>query len=100
MVYGSDPGTATNVGGANLSSVDGTLVHQQFTGNISLQLTDTFTTINDSGNNDLGLASGAVLTVNGFIKSGGGPALISGGTSIRAGAGTDLVIRTLARTTR
>src|SRR5262249_8901475 len=92
--YGTDTGTATGAGGTSLSSTTG--VHQQFTGAITAQATDTFTTFNDTGNNNVTLASGAVLVVNGFMKSGGGAAVLKRGKEIRASNNADLIIRTLS----
>jgi len=56
---------------------------QEITGATSAQATKTFTTLNDSGNYNFTLASGATVTVNGILKTGnvsaGTLTIVSGG---------------------
>ena len=88
---GTDAGAVTSIGG---SSVSGTYV--QTTGSITNQPTSTFTTLNLAGNNNFTLGAGAVLTVNGILKSGNaaGAAVLNGGQGIMPAPGAELVIRT------
>lgn len=88
---GADAGAVTSSGG---SSVSGTYV--QTTGAITNQPTSTFTTLNLAGNNNFTLGAGALLTVNGILKSGNsaGGAIVSGGQGVMPAPGAELVIRT------
>jgi len=64
-------------------------------GAITSQTTQTITSLAISNANDLTLAGGATLTVNGILKSGnaaGGS--ITGGAGIQAASGSELVVRT------
>ncbi len=95
--YAGDAGAISSPGGV---SVAGTFV--QTTGAITSQATATFTSLNiNSASASAGvfsLASGATLTVNGVLKTGGGgvanTAVISGGTAIQAAANAEMVVRT------
>jgi len=90
MAYPGDAGTATSAGGASLASV----THQQITGAITAQNNATFTTFKISGANNVTLAAGQTVTVDGILKSGNNAATITGGTGIQASSGAELVIRT------
>ncbi len=95
--YASDVGAISSPGG---TSVAGTYV--QITGPITSQATATFTSLNvnaaSASAGAFSLASGATLTVNGILKTGGGgtanAAVISGGTAIQAAANAEMVVRT------
>jgi len=99
ITYGSDSGSVTTSGG---TSVTGAYV--QTTGAITSEPTKSITTLNVNASTAAGgaftLASGATLTVNGILKTGGGgngnAALISGGAAIEAASGDTigLVVRT------
>ena len=69
------------------------------TGAITAQPTASVNTINNNGANNVTLARGATLSVNGILKAGGNAAVISGGTGVRPiGSGDELVVRTDAST--
>jgi fibronectin-binding autotransporter adhesin len=76
--YGVDPGAVASSGGA---SVSGTYV--QVNGPVTAEATGSLSTLNINGANDLTLASGAMLTVSGILKTGNNAAIISGGVGIR-----------------
>ncbi|MEI6425707.1 MAG: autotransporter-associated beta strand repeat-containing protein, partial [Lentisphaerota bacterium] len=64
-------------------------------GAITGQTTASITSMNIANANNVTLAGGATLTINGILKSGnaaGGS--ITGGTGIQAGSGAELVVRT------
>jgi autotransporter-associated beta strand protein len=86
-------GVLTTAGG---TSISGSHNYVQTTGNITAQTTNSFTSLNLSGNSNFTLASGATLMVNGLLKSGNvaGGAILSGGAGIEASTGSELVIRT------
>lgn len=90
--YASDIGATSSAGSVSLASA----THQQITGAVTAQSSATFTTLNLSGNSDVTLAAGQIVTVNGLLKTGNTPggATISGGTGIQAASGAELVIRT------
>lgn len=91
--YGVDAGTATYAGGTSLPTG---VAHVQTTGPVTAQVTATLLTLNLSGNSNFTLDSGAILTVNGILKTGNAPGgvTISGGTGIQAAKDQELVIRT------
>lgn len=65
------------------------------TGAISAQTTASVNTINIGAANNVAMANGATLSVNGILKSGGNAAVISGGKGLTpVGSGNELVIRT------
>lgn len=89
--YGVDAGTVTTAGGTSVEST----TNLQVTGDITAQANGkTFSTIELTGTPNFTLATGAVMTTSGILKSGGGSSIISGGTGI-VGVGTkDMVFRT------
>ena len=93
MLYSVTPDTGTATSGATTSVASAT--HQEITGALSAQGSATFTTLKDSGNNNIVLAGGAVLVTNGILHTGNtaGGATISGGASLSAASGAELVIR-------
>ena len=91
--YATDAGATTS--GTAVSLISAT--HQQITGAIIAQNTANFTTLNISGNHNLGLAALQTVSVNGILKSGNtaGGAIITGGTGITTvTSGADMVVRT------
>lgn len=93
IAYNSDTYAYSTTGGTSISSTNHYYV--QTTGNITQQQTATFTSLSLPGNISFSLASGAVMTVNGILKSGNaGGATISGGNGIEASSGAEMVIRT------
>ena len=76
--YGVDPGAVASSGG---TSVAGTYV--QVNGPVTAEATNSLTTLNVNGNNNFTLASGAMLTVLGILKTGNNAAVINGGLGIR-----------------
>jgi len=90
--YGSDTGAVTSAGGTSVGST----LYQQITGNVTAEATNTFTTFNIAGNDNLTIGTGNTVTVSGILKSGNvaGGATISGGTIQAAGGTGELVIRT------
>ena len=93
--YGTDANSTTSSGATTIAGSP-TNLYVQTTGAVTAESTNTFTTLNISGNNNFTLTGGATLTVNGILKSGNtaGGATISAGTGIQAGSGAELVIRT------
>ena len=91
-VYGSDAGFDTSVATVSLASA----THQEITGAVTAQNTETFTTFKVSGNHSLTLAPGQTVTLNGLLKAGNvaGGATISGGNGIKAANNAEMVIRT------
>ncbi|MCX6880055.1 MAG: autotransporter-associated beta strand repeat-containing protein, partial [Verrucomicrobia bacterium] len=90
--YGVDANSATRGSATTLASI----AHQRFTGPISAQATATFTTLNVSAGNNMTLAAGSIVTVDGILKNTGSAATISGGTGIQASYNSELVIYTSA----
>ncbi len=92
--YGVDSNALTS--GAATSLAGGASINQQITGAISAQATASFNTLNISGSNNLTLATGATVSLNGILQSGGGTSTISGGTGLKVltNGTNDLVIRT------
>jgi len=89
--YGSDSGTATTGSRSSLTSI----AHQQTTGAILAQVGANFTTLKINGANNLTVADGAAVAVDGILKTGNNSATWSGGASLKtATAGAELVIRT------
>lgn len=86
--YGTDAGSATF--GAT-TSVSGTYV--QVTGAISAQASGTINTLNVVGNNNLTMATNAILSVGSVLKSGTGTTVISTGTVRAATSGGELILR-------
>jgi fibronectin-binding autotransporter adhesin len=63
-------------------------------GVVTAQTSATLSTLNIANANDFTLATGATLTVNGILKSGGAAGgSITGGTAIRANNNAELVVR-------
>jgi autotransporter-associated beta strand protein len=89
--YVNDAGASTSGAGLSLLGV----THQQLTGPISAQETATFSTIKIAGDHALTLSEAQTLTVNGLLKTGGGlvGGTISGGSGLRAGLNTEMVVR-------
>lgn len=83
----------TTAGGTTISGAHNFV---QTTGAITAQTTNSFTSLNLASNSNFTLAGGAILTVNGILKSGNvaGGAVLSGGAGIQPATGTELVIRT------
>lgn len=90
MAYGSDSGAVTSGAATTLASA----THQQITGAITAQQTATFNTLKINGANNLALATGQTVTVDGILKTGNNASTISGGTNIQAASNAELVIRT------
>ncbi|CAN5342116.1 hypothetical protein BH09VER1_BH09VER1_27600 [soil metagenome] len=88
--YGTDAGSSTF--GAT-TSVSGTYV--QVTGAISAQASGTITTLNIAGNNNVTMATNAILSTSSILKSGNtaGGAVISTGTLRAATSGGELILR-------
>ncbi len=89
-VYGTDAGFVTSAGAASVPSA----THQQITGTLSAQNSATFTTLKVAGANNVTLASGQTLTVNGILKTGGNASTFSGGTGVQASLNSEMVVRT------
>ena len=89
IAYGSDAGSVTSGAATGVSGA-----YVQVTGAISAQPTDTFTTLSLSGSNSFTLDTGAVLTVNGILKSGSSAGVLGGGAGIQAANNAELTIRT------
>jgi len=89
--YGVDAGSSTTAGGTTIA----TTTYAQTTAAISAQTSGTFTGLNISSAStaDFTLSGSQILTTNGILRSGGGSTTISGGTSVRAASGAELVIR-------
>ena len=81
--YNGDPNAGTSGPTTTLASRD----HQRFTGPISAQGNATFKTLNVSAGNNMTLAPGSIVTVNGILKNAGSAAIISGVADLGAGWG-------------
>ena len=90
--YNGDPNAGTSGPTTTLASRD----HQRFTGPISAQGNATFKTLNVSAGNNMTLAPGSIVTVNGILKNAGSAAIISGVAGIQASLDSELVIYTSA----
>ncbi len=96
LIYGGIDASApaTIAGGATLGVNDATK-NVDMAGNISAQTTASVNTIRDPGAFTITLAGGQTLSFNGFLKSGGNEAILSGGNGITTtAAGNEMVIRT------
>ena len=94
--YTADTGAATIGAGSALPTTGvggGAALYVRNTGAISNQGSQTITSLNISGANNVTQAAATTLTVNGILKTGGNAATISGGTINSAGS-NDLVIYT------
>ncbi len=92
--YGVDANTTTTTGTTSIA----TIAVAQTTGTLTAQASATFSgglNINSTSAADINLASGAILSTSGLLRSGGGSTVITGGTSVRAGSlNGEMVIRT------
>jgi autotransporter-associated beta strand protein len=87
-VYGTDAGFVTS---GSTTSVAG-VAHQQITGALTAQNSESFTTLKIAGAHAITLASGQTLTVDGILKT-GATATISGGNGIQASSNSEMVVR-------
>lgn len=94
--YGTDGATAVNGGATSLTAGDYDELTSSNTASQPAVSINTLKIGGGSGEIDLSLASGAVLTLakGGLLRSGGGPSIISGDTGMQSGSGVELVIRT------
>jgi autotransporter-associated beta strand protein len=84
--YGTDGSTATSSGAASIASP---ATYQQVTGAVTAQNTASFSNLLISGANDFTLAASQTATITNLLKSGGGASIISGGSGITLGLGTN-----------
>jgi autotransporter-associated beta strand protein len=87
-VYGTDAGFVTSAAAASVASA----THQQVTGALSAQNSESFTTLKIAGAFGITLASSQSLTVGGILKT-GATATISGGNGIQASLNSEMIVR-------
>ena len=83
---------ATSAGGTSLSSV----LHQEITGAITAQTAVSFRTLKINGANNLTIAEGNTVSVNGLLKTGGNASVIQGGSGLQTTNNAEMVINTAA----
>ena len=93
-VYGTDGNALGVIGGGTTFGPTNGSNDIQVTGAITAQTTASVNTIKLTSANPFTLATGATLSVNGLLKTGGTAALISGGTGLQAQLNAELGIRT------
>ena len=95
LIYGTDANALAPVGAGATLGVNDATKHVQISGNITAQTTGAVNTISVPGSFSITLAGGQTLSFNGFLKSGGTAASITGGTGLTTIAGgAEMVIRT------
>lgn len=81
---------ATSAGGTSLSSV----LHQEITGSITAQAAVSFRTLKINGANNLTIAEGNTVSVNGLLKTGANASVIQGGSGLQTTNNAEMVINT------
>lgn len=95
LIYGTDANAPATIAAGATLGVDDATQDVQISGSITAQTTAAVNTISDPGAFSITLAGGQTLSFNGFLKSGGNAATISGGNGITTTAGgNEMVIRT------
>ena len=95
LIYGTDADAPASVPSGATLGVDDATQNVEISGNITAQTTASVNTIRDPGAFSITLAGGQTLSFNGFLKSGGNAATISGGNGITTTAGgNEMVVRT------
>lgn len=92
IAYGTDATSGSYVGGVSIVTP---YLHQGLSGNLTAQTTQSFDDLRISGTNtNITLATNAILTTNGIIKSAttASTSIITGGAGIQAGLNTELII--------
>ena len=95
LIYGADANAPSSIASGLTLGVNDATLNVDISGNITAQTTASVNTISDTGVFNITLAGSQTLSLNGFLKSGGNAATISGGTGITTtAANNEMVIRT------